>query len=173
MFFEIGVLKNFATFTGKHALESLLNKVASLKPCNFIKKRLQHRCFPVNIAKFLRTTFFTEHLRRLLLIVTAILSLYALIINNMRKLEPYSFFRTKFQTHCQGYQSFPYENHYDYYKKLASRTWTVLFTLTYFSIFFLIHAVCWKIKIVVIVVFLSKLDHRPLFNDIYYNTILL
>ena len=23
--------------------------------CNFIKKRLQHRCFPVNIAKFLRT----------------------------------------------------------------------------------------------------------------------
>ena len=23
--------------------------------CNFIKKRLQHKCFPVNIAKFLRT----------------------------------------------------------------------------------------------------------------------
>ena len=23
----------------------------SLKACNFIKKRLQHRCFPVNIAK--------------------------------------------------------------------------------------------------------------------------
>ena len=23
--------------------------------CNFIKKRLQHRCFPVNSAKFLRT----------------------------------------------------------------------------------------------------------------------
>ena len=23
--------------------------------CNFIKKRLQHSCFPVNIAKFLRT----------------------------------------------------------------------------------------------------------------------
>ena len=22
--------------------------------CNFIKKRLQHRCFPVNIAKFLK-----------------------------------------------------------------------------------------------------------------------
>ena len=65
-------------------LESLLNKGASLKHCNFIKKRLQHR---VNIANFLRTTFFTEHLRRLLLIVTAILQLYALIINNMRKLE--------------------------------------------------------------------------------------
>ena len=24
------------------------------KVCNFIKKRLQHKCFPVNIAKFLR-----------------------------------------------------------------------------------------------------------------------
>ena len=26
--------------------------------CNFIKKKPQHRCFPVNIAKFLRTAFF-------------------------------------------------------------------------------------------------------------------
>ena len=28
---------------------------------NFIKKRLQRRCFPVNIAKFLRTAFFIKH----------------------------------------------------------------------------------------------------------------
>ena len=33
-------------------LESLFNKVTGLKACNFIKKRLQHMCFPVNIAKF-------------------------------------------------------------------------------------------------------------------------
>ena len=33
-------------------LESLFN--------NFTKKRLQHWCFPVNIAKFLRTAFFIE-----------------------------------------------------------------------------------------------------------------
>ena len=32
-----------------------------------LKKRLWHRCFPVNFAKFLRTTFFTEHLWWLLL----------------------------------------------------------------------------------------------------------
>ena len=31
------------------------------------KKRLWHRCFPVNFAKFLRTHFLTEHLRWLLL----------------------------------------------------------------------------------------------------------
>ena len=33
---------------------------------NFIIKET-HRCFPVNFAKFIRTPFFTEHLRRLLL----------------------------------------------------------------------------------------------------------
>ena len=32
-----------------------------------IKKRLWHRCFPVNFTKFLRTPFLTEHLRWLLL----------------------------------------------------------------------------------------------------------
>ena len=38
-------------------LESLLNKVAGLEACNIIKKRLQHRYFPVKFAKFLRTPF--------------------------------------------------------------------------------------------------------------------
>ena len=35
-------------------LESLFNKVLDLQTCKFIKKRLQHRCFPVKFAKFLR-----------------------------------------------------------------------------------------------------------------------
>ena len=35
--------------------------------CNFIQKRLQHMRFPVKFAKLLRKTFFTEHLRWLLL----------------------------------------------------------------------------------------------------------
>ena len=48
-------------------LESLLNKVADLKARNFIKKKLEHRCFPVKYAKFFRTPSFTEHLRWLLL----------------------------------------------------------------------------------------------------------
>ena len=38
-------------------LESLFTKVADLKSCNFIKERLQHRCFPVNVAQFLRIFF--------------------------------------------------------------------------------------------------------------------
>ena len=34
------------------ALKSLL------KPATLLEKRLQHRCFPVNITKFLRSPFF-------------------------------------------------------------------------------------------------------------------
>ena len=34
-------------------LESFFKNVAGLKACNFIKKRPEHRCFPVNTAKFL------------------------------------------------------------------------------------------------------------------------
>ena len=36
-------------------LESLFNKFSERKANNFIKKRLQNRCFPVKFAKFLRT----------------------------------------------------------------------------------------------------------------------
>ena len=37
---------------------SLLNKVVGLEARNFIKNRLRHRCLPVNIAKFLKNSFF-------------------------------------------------------------------------------------------------------------------
>ena len=47
-------------------LESIFNKVAGLRACNFIIKKLQQRCFPVKFAKFLKTPFLTEHLRWLL-----------------------------------------------------------------------------------------------------------
>ena len=49
----------------KQSLADVLQKC--LKACNFIKTRLQHRCFPVNISKFLRTAFLTEYLKWLLL----------------------------------------------------------------------------------------------------------
>ena len=51
-----GVLRKFAKFTGKHLCQSLFfNKVAG--PATLLKKRLWHRCFPVNFANFLRTLF--------------------------------------------------------------------------------------------------------------------
>ena len=53
-----GVLRNFAKFTGKHLCQSLFfNKVADLGPATLLKKRLWHRYFPANFAKFLRTLF--------------------------------------------------------------------------------------------------------------------
>ena len=48
------VLKNFSTFIAKHLSWSLLLiKLQVFRPETLLK-RLQHRCFPVNIAKFLR-----------------------------------------------------------------------------------------------------------------------
>ena len=64
VFYEKGVLKDFAKFTRKHLCQGLFfNKVAELRPTTLLKKRLWLRCFHVNFAKFLRTPFFTEHLR--------------------------------------------------------------------------------------------------------------
>ena len=59
------VLKNFAIFTEKHLCCSLF--LICLKACNFIKKTLQHRCFPMNIAKFLRTPILRNIWEQLLL----------------------------------------------------------------------------------------------------------
>ena len=65
VFCEKGALRNFAKFTGKHLCQSLFfNKVAGLRPATLLKRRLWHKCFPANFAKFLN---FTEHLRWLLL----------------------------------------------------------------------------------------------------------
>ena len=48
-------------------LESLSNKVAGLKAFNFIKKRPQHKCFLVYIAKFLSTPILKNICNQLLL----------------------------------------------------------------------------------------------------------
>ena len=65
---EKGVLRNFTKFTGKHLCQSLFfSKVAGLRPAALVKKRLWHRCFPVNFVKFLRTPFLQSTSGRLLL----------------------------------------------------------------------------------------------------------
>ena len=53
------LLKLDTEFTGKHLYRSLFNRVAGLWTWKFIKKRLQHGCFPVNIPKVLGTVFRT------------------------------------------------------------------------------------------------------------------
>ena len=63
-----GVLKNFATFTGKDLYQSLFfSKIAScLRPATLLKKRFWNMCSPVSFTKFSRTLF-TEHVWWLLL----------------------------------------------------------------------------------------------------------
>ena len=68
MFCKKGVLKNFAKFTGKHQSQNLFfNKVTGVMPKALLKKRLWHRCFPVNFSKFLRAPFLHNTSGRLLL----------------------------------------------------------------------------------------------------------
>ena len=50
VFFKKGILKNFASFTGKQLFWSLF--LIKLQACNFFKKILQHRCFSLKLAKF-------------------------------------------------------------------------------------------------------------------------
>ena len=50
MFFKIDDLGNFANFLGKHLCWSLF--LIKFQAYNFIKKRLQQRCFPKKFAKF-------------------------------------------------------------------------------------------------------------------------
>ena len=49
-----------ASAVQKHPLSDILQN--RRQACNFIKKRLQDKCFPMKFTKFLRTSFFTEHL---------------------------------------------------------------------------------------------------------------
>ena len=61
------VLRNFAKFSGKHLCRSLFVNKATGQPATLLKKRLWHKCFPVNFAKFLRTPFLQNTSGRLLL----------------------------------------------------------------------------------------------------------
>ena len=54
-------------------LEGLFKKVAGREARKSIKKRLENRYFPVNIAKFLRTAFFY---RRHLVVASGIETLF-------------------------------------------------------------------------------------------------
>ena len=55
------------------SVEKVLLKI-SLRPATLLKKKIWRWCFPVSFVKFLRTPFFTEHLRWLLLYSKVFLS---------------------------------------------------------------------------------------------------
>ena len=98
VFCKNDVLKNFTIFTEKRlCLSHFLNKVAeisSLQHWRFIKKRFQHRCFPVNIAKFLKTRIMKNICEELFL-KTLDVSLLALLLNADYLLTAYEFISKK------------------------------------------------------------------------------
>ena len=61
MFFKTCVLKKSINFTGKYLCWSLF--IIKLQACNFVNKRLQHRCYLVKFAIFLRTPFYSDCFR--------------------------------------------------------------------------------------------------------------
>ena len=60
-------LKNRKYHRKTPVLESVSNKVAVVRACNFITMKLQHRCFPVKFAKLLRIPILKNICERLLL----------------------------------------------------------------------------------------------------------
>ena len=80
VFCKKGLLRNSTKFTGKHLWHSLFfNKVAGLMPATLLKKRLWHRCFPVNFVKFLRAPFLRNTSR--LLLLSVIITIDIMVIN--------------------------------------------------------------------------------------------
>ena len=58
VFCKKDVFKNFAKFAWKQLRQSLFfNKVACLRPVTLLKKRLWHRCFPMNFSEISKSTF--------------------------------------------------------------------------------------------------------------------
>ena len=63
-------------------LVSPFNRLLDFKTCNFLEKGLQHSCFPVNIAKFLRTVILMKICKQLpleFLLLTADISCWVLV----------------------------------------------------------------------------------------------
>ena len=64
------VFKNVAELRGNHMCPSLVfNKVAGLRPVTLLKRRLWHRRFPVDFAKFLRKQVLQNNSGKLVLTI--------------------------------------------------------------------------------------------------------
>ena len=64
MFCKISVFKIFTKLTGEPPCwYFFFNKVSRCRPVNSLKKKIRHRCFPVNFCEILKNPFFTERFR--------------------------------------------------------------------------------------------------------------
>ena len=99
MFYKNSDLKNFSKFIEKRLCQSLFfNKVLGLRSATLLKRRLWHRCFPVNFVKFLRTLFLQNTSRRLLLTICYAISFIrigAVPLNKIKYLKTKPIFCSK------------------------------------------------------------------------------
>ena len=56
VFCKKGIVKDFAKFTGKQLCQSLFLIKLQAATASLLKKKLWHKCFPMNFAEFLRTS---------------------------------------------------------------------------------------------------------------------
>ena len=79
-FIKEAVLKNLAISTGN----TCAGVSSGLKGCNFIKKKLQHRCFPMNIEKLLMLPNSNDICDRMLLTVSMVHCYMGLKVQSQR-----------------------------------------------------------------------------------------
>ena len=94
----------------------LFCKKCCLRPATLLKKRLWHRVFPVNFAKFLRTYFFTEHRQWLLLAFAFIEISYSNTVCNISAAETWIWLvsfngREWWSERLHFHMYFPHNNH--------------------------------------------------------------
>ena len=99
VFYEKRCSLNFRRIQGNHLFQSLFfSKVAGLRSATLLKRRLWHRCFPVNFVKFLRTLFLQNTSRRLLLTICYAISFIrigAVPLNKIKYLKTKPIFCSK------------------------------------------------------------------------------
>ena len=85
MILDLSYIKFFLeSFTRKYTFLTFKLLASGPEACNFIKKRLQYRCFPVNIAKFLRVPIMKNISERLLLDLKSAKCEKNLLCNNLQ-----------------------------------------------------------------------------------------
>ena len=122
-----GVLKNFTNFAGKYLCWSfILMKLQAWRLANLLKGDSNTGFFLVKFAKFLRTPFFKEHLRWLLLICLLFKSKFQGACSSV----PTDFVTSRYSSY------FIWRNHYTNYKfhvviaRSTKRAFLILFTIT-------------------------------------------
>ena len=104
---HFGHHKSIRTFNSFMAEVPIISKPV-FRPTTLLKKRLEHRCFPLNFAKIFKNTFFKNNLIRLLLVVVTFL----LITSKLYIIH--AFFNTHFHKQRQaviGYKSSTSKQH--------------------------------------------------------------